>query len=106
MTAWIRINDTVPLRIPYHLSAIQRQYEPDFIVVDSQGTYWIVEGKADGEMTSNTVIAKRDAAREWVKTVNASDSVHNKWAYLLASESVIASAATWAALKNGGQAFR
>ncbi|SDJ99660.1 type III restriction enzyme [Nocardioides sp. YR527] len=106
VTAWIRINETVPLRIPYHLSAIQRQYEPDFIVVDIQGTYWIVEGKADSEMTSNTVIAKRDAAREWVKTVNASDSVHHQWAYLLASESVIASAATWAALKNGGQAFQ
>ena len=65
--AWIRINDTVPLRIPYHVSAIQRQYEPDFIVIDGQGTYWIVEGKADSEMTSNTVIAKRDAARDWVK---------------------------------------
>lgn len=106
VTAWIRINDAVPLRIPYHVSAIQRQYEPDFIVVDSQGAYWIVEGKADGEMFSNAVIAKRDAAREWVKTVNASDSVHHKWAYLLASESVIASASTWAALNNGGQTFQ
>ncbi|GHJ60873.1 hypothetical protein NOK12_33910 [Nocardioides sp. OK12] len=104
--AWIRINDTVPLRIPYHVSAIQRQYEPDFIVIDNQGTYWIVEGKADSEMTSNAVIAKRDAAREWVNTVNASDTVHDKWAYLLASESVIAAASTWGALKNGGQAYQ
>lgn len=104
--AWIRINDTVPLRIPYHVSAVQRQYEPDFIVIDQQRTHWIVEGKADSEMTSNTVIAKRDAARAWVNTVNASDSVQDKWAYLLASESVIASASTWAALKNGGQAFQ
>ena len=71
-----------------------------------QGTYWIVEGKADGEMTSNTVLAKRDAAREWVKTVNASDTVHDKWGYLLASEAVIASSTTWAALKNGGQAYQ
>lgn len=104
--AWIRINDTVPLRIPYHVSAIQRQYEPDFIVIDNHGTFWIIEGKADSEMTSNVVTAKRDAAREWVKTVNSSDTVHDKWAYLLASESVIASATTWAALKNGGQAYQ
>jgi type III restriction enzyme len=104
--AWVRINETVPLRIPYHVGAIQRQYEPDFIAIDSQGTYWIVEGKADGEMTSPVVIAKRDAAREWVKTVNASDSVHDKWAYLLASESVIGSAGSWAALRNGGQAYQ
>lgn len=104
--AWIRINLTVPLRIPYHVSAIQRQYEPDFIVIDDQGTHWIVEGKADSEMTSNVVVAKRDAAREWVNTVNASDSVHDKWAYLLTSESVISSASNWAALKNGGQAYQ
>ncbi|UAL29532.1 DEAD/DEAH box helicase family protein [Nocardioides rotundus] len=106
VNAWIRINDSVPLRIPYHVSAIQRQYEPDFIVIDSQGTYWIVEGKADSEMTSNIVIAKRDAAREWIKTVNASESVHDKWAYLLVSESVIAAASNWTALKNGGQAYQ
>jgi hypothetical protein len=37
---------------------------------------------------------------------NASDSVHDKWGYLLASESVIASATTWKALKTGGQVFQ
>ncbi|QSR29124.1 hypothetical protein CFI00_01135 [Nocardioides sp. S5] len=104
--AWIRIDHTVPLRIPYHVSAIQRTYVPDFIVIDNHGTYWIVEGKADGEMTSNIVIAKRDAAREWAKAVNDSDTVHDKWAYLLASEAVIKSASTWTALKNGGQAYQ
>src|SRR5690606_36559960 len=104
--AWIRIDQTVPLRIPYHHGAIQRQYEPDFIVVDNQGTYWIVEGKADSEMTSNVVTAKRDAARDWVKTVNASESVHDKWAYLIASDSVVASASGWTGLRNGGQAFQ
>ena len=104
--AWIRIDQSVPLRITYLVGAIQKTYEPDFIVVDAQGTYWIVEGKADGEMTSPVVLAKRDAAREWVNTVNASEVVAGKWGYLLASESVIRNASSWVALKNGGQAFQ
>ena len=106
VNAWIRIDQTVPLRITYLIGAVQRSYEPDFIVIDNQGTYWIVEGKADSEMTSATVLAKRDAARDWINTVNASDAVHTKWAYLLASESVIKNASTWEALKTGGQAFQ
>ncbi len=104
--AWVRINETVPLRITYLLGAIQREYEPDFLVIDDQNTYWIVEGKANVEMTNPIVLAKRDAARAWVATVNASNTVHDKWAYLLASESVIANASTWSALRSGGQQYQ
>lgn len=57
-------------------------------------------------MTSPIVIAKRDAAAAWVNTVNASDEVHETWAYLLASESVCSAASSWAALKSGAQVFR
>ncbi|MEO3892696.1 DEAD/DEAH box helicase family protein [Nonomuraea sp. B5E05] len=103
--AWARINETVPIRITYLSGAVQRVYEPDFIVIDDQVTYWIVEGKSDSDMTSARVIAKRDAARAWIATVNASDNVHDRWGYLLASESVIASASTWAALKSGAQTY-
>lgn len=103
--AWVRIDETVPLRITYLMGAVQRSYEPDFIVVDEHGVYWIVEGKSDKDMTSAEVIAKREAAREWVNTVNGSPEVTERWGYLLASESVIANASTWDAAKNGGQAF-
>lgn len=103
--AWVRIDATVPLRIIYLIGAVQRSYEPDFIVVDEHGVYWIVEGKSDRDMASPEVIAKRDAARDWVHTVNASADVPEHWAYLLASESVITNASTWDAAKNGGQAF-
>lgn len=103
--AWTRINDTVPLRITYLIGAVQRQYEPDFIVIDDTSTYWIVEGKSDQAMTDALVTAKRIASHAWISTVNASDNVQDRWAYLLASESVIASASTWAALKNGAQTF-
>lgn len=104
--AWVRIDETVPLRITYLAGAVQRQYVPDFIVIDDAGVHWIVEGKRDTEMTSPIVIAKCDAAAAWVKTVNASDEVHETWAYLLASESVCAAASAWEAVKAGGQVFR
>ncbi|MBU3689098.1 MAG: hypothetical protein B7C54_05730 [Acidimicrobiales bacterium mtb01] len=103
--AWVRIDQSVPLRITYLMGAIQREYEPDFIVIDDQGVHWIVEGKSDAEMASPVVQAKRDAARAWVATVNASANVAQKWGYILASESVIASAANWNALKNGAGAY-
>lgn len=103
--AWVRIDQSVPLRITYLMGAIQREYEPDFIVIDEAGVHWIVEGKSDAEMSSPVVQAKRDAAQAWVAAVNASANVAQKWGYILASESVIASAANWTALKNGAGAF-
>jgi type III restriction enzyme len=103
--AWVRIDQSVPLRITYLMGAIQREYEPDFIVIDDAGVHWILEGKSDAEMTSPVVMAKRDAAKAWVSTVNASANVAQKWGYVLASESVIAAAAAWNALKNGAGAY-
>ncbi|WP_448070815.1 DEAD/DEAH box helicase family protein [Georgenia yuyongxinii] len=103
--AWVRVNQTVPLRIAYFQGAIQRDYEPDFLVIDTDGTYWIVEGKSNREMTDPTVLAKRDAARDWVGAVNASDVVPQRWGYLLASEAVIANAGSWDALRAGAQTF-
>jgi type III restriction enzyme len=101
--AWIRVDYTVPLKINYLMGAIQREYMPDFIVIDDQGTNWIVEGKADTEMTNPVVMAKADAARAWVATVNASTVVTQKWGYILSSEAVIANAPSWQALKSGSQ---
>ena len=105
VTAWVRIDQTVPLRIAYFVGAITKQYEPDFIVIDDAGTHWIVEGKSDAEVANPVVLAKRDAAREWVSTVNGSPVVSQRWGYLLASESVIAAASSWGALKTASQTF-
>lgn len=102
----MRIDETVPLRITYLVGAVQRSYEPDFIVIDDTGTHWIVEGKRDADIASPIVIAKRDAAAAWVSTVNASDDVPETWAYLLASESVCAAATTWRGVTAGGQIFK
>ena len=104
--AWVRIDETVPLRITYLSGAVQRQYEPDFIVIDAVGVHWIVEGKRDSDMTHPVVLAKRDGAAAWVKAVNASEEVHETWAYILASESVCSAATTWEGVKSAGQVFR
>ncbi len=104
--AWVRLTRNVPLTIAYLSGAGTRTYYPDFIVIDEPGTYWIVEGKRDDEMTSDVVLAKRDAAAAWVKTVNNSGDVQDTWGYLLASEAVIRDAANWTSLKAAAQTFR
>ncbi len=104
--AWVRITHTVPLAIAYRSGAGTRTYIPDFVVIDEQGIYWIVEGKRDDEMSNDVVLAKRDAAAAWVRTVNTSGDVHDPWAYLLASEAVIKNVGNWAALKAAAQSFR
>ena len=97
--AYARITNTVPLQIGYTTGAITRTYVPDFLVITDDGSHWIVEGKADSEMADSVVVAKRDAAKAWVDTVNASDDVHVKWAYMLSSETAVKNATNWATLK-------
>ena len=98
VSAWARITNDVPLAISYSTGAATRTYIPDFIVLDGEGTHWVVEGKADGEMTDAIVLAKRDAAVAWVNTVNTSGKCPNKWGYVLASESAIGNASGWPSL--------
>jgi len=104
--AWVRLTRNVPLTIAYPSGAGTRTYYPDFIVIDEPGTYWIVEGKRDDEMRDDVVLAKRDAAAAWVKTVNTSGDVQDTWGYLLASEAVVKDAASWTGLKAAAQTFR
>lgn len=103
---WVRLTRDVPLAISYLSGAGARTYYPDFIVIDEAETYWIVEGKRDDEMRDDVVLAKRDAAAAWVKTVNTSGDVQDTWGYCLASESVIKDAANWVSLKAAAQSFR
>ncbi len=93
--AWTRITDEVPLSVSYSTGAATRNYHPDFIVIDTSGVLWVVEGKADSEMMDPGVLAKRDAAVVWVNVVNGSTSVSQQWAYLLASETSIGNATDW-----------
>jgi type III restriction enzyme len=103
--AWLRVDDTVPLRIDYSMGAFGRQYEPDFIVIDEDRVHWIVEGKRDTEITSPVVEAKRDAARQWLRAVNDDSAVSDNWGYLLASEAVVAASSSWLSLRRGAQTY-
>lgn len=106
VSSWLRVDETVPLSIDYSMGgAVGHRYEPDFVVIDEYRTHWVVEGKRDSEMESLVVQAKRNAAREWVATVNSDDAVSDSWGYLLASESVVSSASSWLALRRGAQVY-
>lgn len=73
------------------------RYFPDFIVVDTDGTQWLVEAKSDAAMLTPDVLAKKAAAEQWVDAVNESRSF-GTWRYVLVSESDIKKASNWASL--------
>lgn len=65
--------------------------------------HWVVEVKADRDMPSDEVQAKRHAARRWANHVTAADQVDVTWRYLLVSENDVVSAkGSWSALKSLG----
>jgi type III restriction enzyme len=97
---WVRlhIND-----LPILWNSGGQNYNPDLIVIDKDGTHWVVEVKMDKEMQSEDVQGKREAAQRWANHVSADDKVSEKWKYLLVSESDIETAkGSWSALKKLG----
>ena len=80
-----------------------REYNPDFVAIQKDGTHYVVETKMDSQMTADEVLAKREGAKRWANYVNASDKVDETWRYLLVSESDLAEAkGSWAAVKGLG----
>jgi type III restriction enzyme len=103
VTLWVRlqIGD-----LPILWTDGGREYNPDFIAIDTDGTHWIIEVKMDKEMTTPDVKGKREAARRWANYVSADEKVGGtRWQYLLLSENDVKTAkGSWAALKAlGGQ---
>jgi type III restriction enzyme len=100
VSCWVRlhVND-----LPILWNAFGQQYNPDLIVIDTDGTHWVVEVKMDKEMASEDVQRKREAARRWANHVSADDQVGVTWRYLLASETDVTTAkGSWEALKGLG----
>jgi type III restriction enzyme len=82
-----------------------RQYNPDFVAIDTSGNHWLIEVKMDKEMTSEDVQGKRHAALRWANYVNEHAQVGLRWGYLLVSETDIKTArGSWPALKRLGSA--
>jgi type III restriction enzyme len=101
---WLRLQ-TGDLPISWRRSG--DGYNPDFLVILAGGERWIVEVKADNQMTSQAVEGKRNAAKKWANYVNTSPTFSSgpKWHYLLVSESDVRDAnGSWAALKGLGGA--
>lgn len=94
---WLRLQrNDLPIVWAEH-----REYNPDFVVVESDGDHFVLEVKMQKEMASADVQAKREAARRWANYVNASSKVQSTWSYLLAGEAEVKTAAgSWVALRK------
>jgi len=67
-------------QIYYNFQGAQPEYIPDF-VVETEKYYLLAETKAENEMTSEEVVIKAQAGREWCK--NASTVSTKPWYYVL-----------------------
>lgn len=100
VTCWVRLHIG---ELPILWNSAGQEYNPDLIVIEKEGTHWVVEVKMDKEMTSADVLGKREAARRWANYVTADERVIVRWQYLLVSESDVATAkGSWTALKKLG----
>lgn len=101
VVCWVRLHIG---ELPILWNSEGRKYNPDLIVIEKDGMYWLVEVKGDKDMETEDVKGKREAAERWSNHVNADKTVKGKWRYLLVSESDIATAkGSWAALIKLGQ---
>lgn len=75
-----------------------RKYYPDFIVLDTEGTHWLVEGKSNDRAKDPEVLEKKKAAEDWARFVRDSGEF-DSWRYIFATESMIKNAhGSWESL--------
>ncbi|WP_228922110.1 DEAD/DEAH box helicase [Streptomyces sp. DH7] len=92
---WLRNYDHSPVWIERDNG---KKYYPDFIVLDTEGTYWVVEGKANDRAGDAEVLEKKRAAEDWARFVR-DDGRFGIWRYIFATESVIRNASnSWESL--------
>jgi type III restriction enzyme len=100
VAAWLRLQVG---ELPILWAAGEHQYNADFIVIETAGDRWVVEVKADNQMRNEEVLAKREAARRWVNSINDSALVHDTWRYLLVAQRDIRDVkGSWPALRGLG----
>lgn len=74
------------------------RYFPDFIALDTDGTHWLIEGKANDNAKDADVLRKIEAAQTWARAVRDEEDF-GTWRYLFATESDIKQAAgSWNSL--------
>lgn len=91
---WLRIDSQGPVWIPTEEAG---RYFPDFIVIDKDGTRWVVEGKSDKESSDPTVLQKKAAAQQWARSVrDEDDEQFGQWRYMFITETdVKRSSGSW-----------
>jgi type III restriction enzyme len=73
-------------------------YNPDFLAAGN-GQRWVIETKADRDLQTEKVEAKRDAAKRWANHVSTDVRVSERWHYLLIGETDLRQArGDWRAL--------
>lgn len=99
--AWLRLHTG---DLPIVWAADGRQYNPDFIALDTNGGGYLIEVKADKDLNTSDVQGKRDAAKRWANMVNVTEGVERRWTYLLLSETDIKSVkGSWPSLTKVGR---
>lgn len=79
-------------------------YYPDFVALDTDGTYWIIEGKSDSGRDDDIVQKKREAASDLVtELISESGFEDSTWGYLIAYETDVRAAQSWSDLKSIAQ---
>lgn len=72
---------------------VNQNYYPDFVVLDTDGVYWIIEAKADNERGDETVENKKAAMEDTLRKLYMIDDFEDQtWEYILAFETEIKSA--------------
>lgn len=80
------------------------RYFPDFVALDKDDIYWIIEGKAKRGRDEDSVQAKRKAAESLVRRLAIEDAFAGQhWGYLIAYEDDIEKAESWDDLKSFSQ---
>ncbi|MFG2749239.1 DEAD/DEAH box helicase family protein [Streptomyces xanthophaeus] len=92
---WLRNYDPGPIWIERDSG---KKYYPDFIVLDTEGTYWVVEGKANDRAHDPEVLDKKQAAEDWARFVRDFGEF-GTWRYIFATEKIIKDAqGSWESL--------
>jgi type III restriction enzyme len=78
-------NENIGFSLTYYESSRPRQYYPDFVVVQKDGSnqpvFWLAETK--GEIRPNTMV-KAEAAELWCRKISGGN--YGRWRYLLVNE--------------------
>lgn len=94
---WQRLH---PSDNAYIFYTAKDKYFPDFVVCDTDGIHWIVEGKGKRDEGSDSVEQKRGAAQSNINNILGHPNFEGyEWGYILAYEDDIKNSDSWKDLK-------